>query len=276
VYGPDANGVYGGLQGIGGIETLSIAADTANYGSVQDYFGNVLASISNSVVTWTSARYSSYGPVPGYQPSSLSSATTVAQTLGWHGLRIDPDGNYHVGTRRYDPVAGRFMSADPLGHGGSMDLYSYCDGDPVNVADPTGCFGKQIEEATSFNSLDIPDYVGDAHAQEVYNEIGAAIVNLATLGIADPILALCTGYGFDGKYVDKSTAAENLYLSVLMALPMLVPGAGEAILSAEAGTGLAIRGGGEALIGAGERGLVAEVEGGFVQTEFEFAADNLS
>ena len=39
---------------------------------------------------------------------------------------------------------GEFLSPDPLGHAASMDLYSYCNGDPVNGLDPDGRFGKQV------------------------------------------------------------------------------------------------------------------------------------
>ena len=117
VYGPDAaSGTLGGMQGVGGIETLYVTGHTTPYGTVQDYFGNVLASVSNNVVTWSGARYSSYGPVPGYQPPTISDGVPLGQILGWHGMRIDPDGNYHIGARRYDPLTGRFQSADPLGH----------------------------------------------------------------------------------------------------------------------------------------------------------------
>ena len=35
-----------------------------------------------------------------------------------------------------------FISPDPEGHVASMDLYSYCNGDPVNQYDPDGRFGK--------------------------------------------------------------------------------------------------------------------------------------
>jgi hypothetical protein len=43
-----------------------------------------------------------------------------------------------MGARYYEPNSGRFLSADPLGHDASMDLYSYCNGDPVNNLDPDG------------------------------------------------------------------------------------------------------------------------------------------
>lgn len=55
---------------------------------------------------------------------------------------MDQTGYYWQGARYYDPVAGRFLSPDPLGHDASMDLYSYADGDPINECDPDGRFGK--------------------------------------------------------------------------------------------------------------------------------------
>jgi hypothetical protein len=36
---------------------------------------------------------------------------------------------------------GHLLSAGPLGHAGSMDLHSFCNGDPINSFDPTGRFG---------------------------------------------------------------------------------------------------------------------------------------
>jgi RHS repeat-associated protein len=142
-YGPDNSGAYGGMQGVGGLEAIYGTGYVQSLGSVQDYFGNVIGTITNGGVLWNPARFSSYGPVPGYQPLSLSLNTTVAQTVGWHGLHIDPDGNYHIGARRYGPTEGRWLSADPFGHSASMDLYSYCGGDPVNFGDADGRFGIQ-------------------------------------------------------------------------------------------------------------------------------------
>jgi hypothetical protein len=43
-----------------------------------------------------------------------------------------------MGARHYDPLSGRFLSADPLGHSATPDLYSYAGGDPINFVDPTG------------------------------------------------------------------------------------------------------------------------------------------
>jgi RHS repeat-associated protein len=74
----------------------------------------------------------------------LSLGMSLADTLQWRTRRIDPTGLYCLGARYYDPLGGRFISADPLGHEASWDLYSFADGDPINQFDADGRFGKGI------------------------------------------------------------------------------------------------------------------------------------
>jgi RHS repeat-associated protein len=109
--------------------------------------------VSLWAVSWNPARFSSYGPVPGYQQSTLSLNTPVAQSLGWRGKRVDETGYINLGARLYDPVAGRFISADPLGHAASQDLYSFCGGDPVNRFDPTGRCPSPLQARTDIPPL---------------------------------------------------------------------------------------------------------------------------
>jgi hypothetical protein len=40
--------------------------------------------------------------------------------------------------RYYDPAVGRFISPDPIGYAGGMNLYTYVENDPVTGVDPTG------------------------------------------------------------------------------------------------------------------------------------------
>lgn len=42
------------------------------------------------------------------------------------------------GMRYYNPQSGRWLTRDPIGYAGGMNLYAYCDGDPVNNSDPSG------------------------------------------------------------------------------------------------------------------------------------------
>jgi hypothetical protein len=43
-----------------------------------------------------------------------------------------------LGARYYDSSVGRFLSADPIGLGGGINQFAYCDNDPVNLVDPYG------------------------------------------------------------------------------------------------------------------------------------------
>lgn len=58
------------------------------------------------------------------------------------GYRKDATSFRLVGHRLYDPVAGRFLSRDPIRDGSNW--YAYVSGDPVNGADPTGLFGPIV------------------------------------------------------------------------------------------------------------------------------------
>ena len=137
-YGPDANGVYGGLNGVGGLERVEIYGQMTPVGILQDFFGNVVATITNLTVAWNPARFSSYGPVPGYQQSPLSLNCPLAQSMGWRGKHIEPIGVFYWGARPYEPASGRFLSHDPASDASNPGGYSICGGDLLNYWDPDG------------------------------------------------------------------------------------------------------------------------------------------
>ena len=46
---------------------------------------------------------------------------------------------YHYRARYYDPIAGRFVSEDPITFGtGDANFYRYVQNNPVNNGDPSG------------------------------------------------------------------------------------------------------------------------------------------
>ena len=61
---------------------------------------------------------------------------------GFVGGTVDPTTGFtELGARQYDPVAGRFLSADPIletGDPQQLNGYSYAANNPVTFADPTG------------------------------------------------------------------------------------------------------------------------------------------
>ena len=62
---------------------------------------------------------------------------TMPTSYGFTGQRADAaTGLAYYGARYYDPLAGRFASADAVPSG--LDLYAYADGNPVALTDPGG------------------------------------------------------------------------------------------------------------------------------------------
>jgi hypothetical protein len=68
--------------------------------------------------------------------------------------------------RFYDPETGRYISADPIGLRGGVNLYNYVGGNPINAIDPWGlcelspCMKKCLESVlgASINNIEItPD-----------------------------------------------------------------------------------------------------------------------
>ena len=81
-----------------------------------------------------SARYD-YTP---YGERSRVSGTYEAPK-GYTGHDYHADGGLILTRyRAYDPLTGRWLSADPLGEAGGMNLYGYVAGDPVNAVDLLG------------------------------------------------------------------------------------------------------------------------------------------
>ena len=50
----------------------------------------------------------------------------------------DATGMQLLGARYYLPKLGRFLTQDPIGHEGGLNLYAYCDDSPLMAVDPSG------------------------------------------------------------------------------------------------------------------------------------------
>ena len=67
------------------------------------------------------------------------SASTINNTLGFHGLEHDPEtGLVYVRNRYFDPELGRFISQDPLGYIDGPSLYGFASNSPLSFGDPLG------------------------------------------------------------------------------------------------------------------------------------------
>ena len=82
-------------------------------------------------------QYDAYG-----QPAFILGAGTVDNPFLFTGRRYDEETSlYHVRHRQYDPMAGRFISRDPIGRRTrGAGLYEYAGGNPLSRFDPLGLF----------------------------------------------------------------------------------------------------------------------------------------
>jgi RHS repeat-associated protein len=137
LYGPDLNGVYGGLNGIGGFDAVSPILNLFEP-VISDFRGNILGVVASSGISWNPARPTGYGAVPGYLPLPLANEADISLASAWRGRWADITGFYNIGLRPYDPVSGRWLTFDSVWNDMDPNGMSYCSGDPINRVDRDG------------------------------------------------------------------------------------------------------------------------------------------
>ena len=70
--------------------------------------------------------------------ADTDSSGTLLRSYSW------ATGLYNFRLRWYDPATGRWLSKDPIGISGGLNLYAFCGNDPVNLMDPFGLWGIQF------------------------------------------------------------------------------------------------------------------------------------
>ena len=94
-----------------------------------DERGSVIAEADDTGASLYTNTYDEYG----VEGSGNSGA------FGYAGqMRLAGTGLTHNRNRVYNASLGRFMSTDPIGQSGGLNLYGYVGGDPVNFVDPWG------------------------------------------------------------------------------------------------------------------------------------------
>ena len=119
-----------------------------NYYYLKDLANTVLALANSSGSIVESYDYDAYGNVTIRNGSgNVIPASAYGNRFLFQGREYDYTTQlYHFRARWYDPETGRWLSNDPIGISGGLNLYAFCGNDPVNFVDPSGREGSISEK----------------------------------------------------------------------------------------------------------------------------------
>jgi RHS repeat-associated protein len=97
----------------------------------RDHLGSVRDVLDEQGQVIARYDYSPYGKLINDPPTPPE--------FGYAGMQYHaPSGLYLTKYRVYDPEAGRWLSRDPIGEAGGINLYGYVGGNPISFIDPLG------------------------------------------------------------------------------------------------------------------------------------------
>ncbi|MCL1921836.1 MAG: RHS repeat-associated core domain-containing protein [Kiritimatiellaeota bacterium] len=124
-----ASGVGGLLAAIPGAQGFRPA-----YYPCHDANGNVTEYVDGNGVTAAHYAYDAYG-----NTTVKSGPMADDFNFRFSAKYFDAEtGNYYYIKRHYSPALGRFISQDPIGISGGLNLYGFCGNDPINHVDTLG------------------------------------------------------------------------------------------------------------------------------------------
>ncbi|MBR4171040.1 MAG: RHS repeat-associated core domain-containing protein, partial [Kiritimatiellae bacterium] len=113
---------------------LAVKRDGVWYAPLYDANGNVTAYVSETGAVVAEYEYDAFGNTISQSGSLSDTFRHRFSTKPW----IAALGVYDYGERLYSPELRRWMSRDPIGEDGGVNLYAMCGNDTVNGVDILG------------------------------------------------------------------------------------------------------------------------------------------
>jgi RHS repeat-associated protein len=128
-----------GIDNLLAMTVYSVSA-TNTYYAVKDHLGSVQALVNAAGSVVESYSYDAWGN------TTIKNAGGTVITASAYGNRYMFQGReystvtglYNFRARWYAPTIGRWLSKDPIGLEGGLNLYAFCGNDAVNFVDPMG------------------------------------------------------------------------------------------------------------------------------------------
>lgn len=129
-------------QGIDNLLAMTVygASETNTFFAIKDHLGSVQALVNSQGQVVESYKYDAFGytTILSSDFSPLTSSQFGNRYL-FHGREYSTViGLYNFRARWYDSQTGRWLSNDPVGISGGLNLYAFCWNNPINFQDPEG------------------------------------------------------------------------------------------------------------------------------------------
>ena len=137
----NASGVMDVQYFYAGSERICMSDQNGSYFYHNDHLGRPIAMTNgNGVIVWR-AHYNTFGK------ATVEPGSTVVNNFRFPGQYYDEETGLHYNYfRYYDPDTGRYITADPIGLAGGINLYAYTGNNPVNWIDPLGLFSYLVAD----------------------------------------------------------------------------------------------------------------------------------
>lgn len=102
---------------------LAIELQDQVYAPLHDLFGNIVALIASNGSLTASYHYDSFG--------NHTTTTRLSNPWRFASKRLDESGLIYFGRRYFDPTLGRWLTPDPIGFDGGINLYAFVQNNPL-------------------------------------------------------------------------------------------------------------------------------------------------
>ena len=116
----------------GGTDEVFTRTDSiGSFTSLKDALGSAIALVDSNGNLQTSYTYDPFG-------NTTTTGPTSANVFQYTGRENEGNGLYYYRARYYSPQLQRFISQDPIGLRGGINLYAYAGNNPTTLRDPSG------------------------------------------------------------------------------------------------------------------------------------------
>jgi RHS repeat-associated protein len=118
-----------------------------------DGIGSTIAMTDSSGNIVNKYAYDAFGKVL----DQIEVISNPFKFVGGFGVMDEGNGLLYMRARYYDPEIGRFISKDPIGFVGGLNLYTYVGNNPINWIDPLGLQTKPYPPGSKHPEQNITD-----------------------------------------------------------------------------------------------------------------------